>query len=68
MRRRVEAAPSGPVDDLPTVPNDEIDLVTDVSVALPDLPSGDYVDPIIEPPAPVTSRRAISAGTLSTSV
>ncbi len=46
--RRVVAAPSGPVDDLPTLPNE--DLVTDVAVELPDLPS-DYVDPIVEPPS-----------------
>jgi hypothetical protein len=39
-----------PIDDAPTIPND--DIVTDVAVALPDLPSGDYSDPLAEPPTP----------------
>jgi len=57
--RRVESAPSGPVDDLPTIPNE--DIVTDVSVSLPDLPSGDYIDPIIDPPAPAMVHSPVPA-------
>lgn len=40
-----------PIDDAPTIPNE--DIVTDVAVELPDLPSGDYSDPIAEPPLPM---------------
>lgn len=57
---RIDSAPSGPVDDQPTIPND--DIQTDVAVALPDLPGGgEEMDPLVEPPPPMEAPMVAAA-------